>query len=234
MTQRLTHIEARAIISEAFRRCFGREPTRVEAQCVQGIGLLETGYGGHWSAKVPGAVGSNNWGAITAPKSWTGDTFEHRDSKPTDKPGVSDWYVTRFKRYPTPIDGATDLVRTVYLILKRDELVFPHARTGNARGVSTGLYDTKYYTGFGVNRDERIDGHYKKLVSCLHSIAKGCGEPFLNTASDAVEVEPVMPRIADLDDWLQPIVAKSVATELDELAIQQRASRDAWLRGDKD
>jgi hypothetical protein len=176
----LSHKDARSVVEVAFLRRFGRAPTRPEAQCVQAVGWLETNYGGGWK---PGeGLGSNNWGAITAGGSWTGATFEHRDSRPRPD-GTNEWYVTKFRAYKTPADGAEDLVRVVYQLvigrgpsLDRSVMVLRPATQGDVLGVSTGLYDSKYYAGFGKNRDERIAGHYAKMIRSLRQIAKAIGE----------------------------------------------------------
>lgn len=193
----ITHAEARALINEGYRRVFGEEPPRHVAQLVQAVGWLETCYASAWSVKIPGAADSNNWGAITAGREWDGETFEHRDSKPVSSEKLAQWqahwagkakrpeggepdkrgnvwYSTKFRRYPSLQDGATDLVRIVYL--KRDS-VHKAGLAGDALAFSTAMYNTVYYTGFGRTPEERIKNHYRVLCSGISRMCKSIGEP---------------------------------------------------------
>lgn len=197
---RFTHTEARAIICEAFRRVFGREPNRTEAQCAQAVGYIESGYGAHW--KPPG-VDSNNWGAIQAGGSWKGETFVYTDTRPNPD-GTSTPYQIAFRKYPTPIEGAVDLVKRVYTGGKgigREKAVHPFAAKGDTLGFSTGLYDTVYYQGFGPTREDRIRNHHRGLMRAISAMATEIGEP-MPDGSDAPR--PTLrrgdkgPRVAEL------------------------------------
>lgn len=175
----MNHTTARAIITSAFFRRFGRNPTRPEAQLVQAIGDLETDYGRGW--KPPG-TDSHNWGAIQAHSGWRGPTFSYFDTKPQPD-GTSKRYEQAFRAYATDEEGASDLIRTVYLAdfantnRDRELVVLPRARAGDTLGFSTGLYDTGYYEGFGRDKAERIRHHH---AAVLRSIIEQChelGEP---------------------------------------------------------
>jgi len=146
--------------------------------------MLETNCGAGW--RLPEAVGSNNWGAITAGAAWTGDTFEHKDSYP-DADGVNHWYTTKFRKYPTPAAGAKDLICVVYLARPS---VLKAARERNAYAFSAGLYDTVYYKGFGKTREERIAAHHKAVTGCLARIARDLQE---------VSLEPTAQEITDAE-----------------------------------
>lgn len=178
----MNHADARTLIEEGFRRCYGVRPSLSQAQCLQAIGWLETNYGEGWSDKVPGAAGSNNWGAITAGTEWYGSTFEHRDSRP-DASGNNIWYTTRFRRYSAPIDGATDLANIVYLT--RDKAVLSAAEHGATLAFSTALYNTGYYKGFGATPDERITRHHAAVQSAIALQCKALNEPPPYLISDA-------------------------------------------------
>lgn len=59
----------------------------------------------------------HNWGNVTAGPKWTGETFEHTDSRWDDKLGRTVTYTARFRAHPTAEDGAADLwrvLRTTY------------------------------------------------------------------------------------------------------------------------
>lgn len=189
----ISHRDARIMVCEGFRRLYGSEPTRPVAQLVQAVAILETNYGEGWSKKIPGAYGSFNMGAITAGREWTGETFSHRDSYP-DSTGKNIWYETKFRRYPTPQDGMTDLVKVVYL--KRPS-VLAAAKAGDSHGFSAAMYDTTYYKGFGKTREERIANHHRAVTGAIARMCKALGEDppsgavaaELNAAKHDAEIE---------------------------------------------
>lgn len=166
----MDHVAARQHATDGFRAAIGRDPTRPERQCLQAIGALETGYGGGW--KGAGA-GSNNIGAITAGKIWTGATFEYRDSRP-DNQGNNIWYVTKFRKYATPADGWADLARQVYGSKLRPH-VLAAASAGDTHGFSAALYG--YYLGHGATVAERVAGHHRAVLRNLQALCRACSEP---------------------------------------------------------
>ncbi len=192
-----SHRDARVLICEGYRRCFGVEPERSVAQLVQAVGVLEANYGAGWSDAVWDYVdahggGFPTWGAITAGPGWTGKTFEHRDSRPKAD-GTNEWYVTKFRVHDTAADAAKDLVRVVCLAeprgyLPRHKLVMPAAKRGDALAFSAALYDTGYYRGFGPDRNARIAGHHKAVSSALARIGKALGEDPPNIPEDTAEL----------------------------------------------
>jgi flagellum-specific peptidoglycan hydrolase FlgJ len=118
------------------------------------IGGLESHWGDWWP-------GTNNWGAIVADSSWKGPTFEHSDSKYTPEGNVS--YVTKFRAYSTPTEGAADLGR---LLAARYHEALAQAGKGNWLGASQALYDAGYYTGTQP-RKAAIVTHYRNLSKYL-------------------------------------------------------------------
>lgn len=170
----LSHREFRAVLCEAFRRRFSREPTRNEAQFAHAVAELETSCGDGWAD--PEHDKASNFGAIQAGGSWTGPTFTHRDSSPQPD-GSNRWYLTKFRSYQTPVDGAVDLVRVVYQARGREKAVLPAAQAGNSLDVSRGLYQTVYFEGHGRTADERIKHHHLALTKALERIARDLGEP---------------------------------------------------------
>jgi hypothetical protein len=178
-----SHAAARKLAQIALQRTFGGTPTVGEVKVIAGVGWLETQYGTGWSGD---GAGSNNIGAIHADPSWNGETFLTTDTKPTAT-GGSVSYVTRFKAYPTAIDGWMDLVRTAFIVRGRSS-VRAAAQANDWRGVSQGLFDTGYYEGFGATEAERVGNHYKALSSAI-SAADGDASPAVDLPSLTVRVE---------------------------------------------
>ena len=166
-----THAQMRSILAEAFRVGFGRPGSTSELQCLQAVAKLETNYGDGWRGA---GKGSNNIGAIQK-GSWARETFVYTDTRP-NADGTSTPYQTHFRKYPTLLDGAIDLVRVVYKIQRRDVLVLPPAKRGDLAGFSAGLYDSHYYEGWGRNRDERIAHHLKAVKDAVAKQAAALGE----------------------------------------------------------
>jgi peptidoglycan hydrolase-like protein with peptidoglycan-binding domain len=189
---RLSHGDARQVVHEAFRRVFERAPTRSEAQCVQAVGWLETGYGQHW--RPPGDR-SNNWGAIQAHAGWTGPIFSYTDTRPNED-GTSTPYEQAFRAYRSAAKGATDLVRVVFTggrnpvlgshvrfddpLGARHVLALPAATRGDTYAFSGALYDTVYYQGFGRDRSERVEHHHAAVLNACAAMARELREPMPN------------------------------------------------------
>lgn len=231
----LMHREFRQLVCEAFRQRFGREPTRSEAQFAHAVAELETSCGDGWAD--PEHDKANNFGAIQAGGSWTGATFIHRDSSPQPD-GSNRWYVTKFRAYPTAIDGASDLVRVVYLVARkvagvtrdRVTMVLGPATRGDSLGVSTGLYDSGYYEGFGRTREERIGHHHLALTKALERIARDLREP-LPDGVDPPELPARVLRIrmqgSDVA-WMQRALGIEPADGI--FGPRTRAAVVAWQR----
>lgn len=168
----MNHADIRILLREAFRQIFSREATRGEAQCLQAIASLESNYGQGW--KPPGN-GSNNYGAIQAGSSWNGDTFQYTDTRP-NADGTSTPYVTKFRKYPTPIAGAVDLVKVVYMNRGRDKLALAPASAGDTLGFSRGLHASGYYEGHGKTVEDRIANHHKAVERSIRSQAEALHE----------------------------------------------------------
>ena len=186
----MNHIDARQIICQAFFNRFGRQPTRPEAQCVQAVGWLETGYAQYWR---PPGNDSWNWGAIQAGSAWSGAVFTYTDTHP-NADGSSTPYQIAFRKYPTAVDGANDLVRTVYQTNGRDKLVLPAASVGDTLAFSRGLYASKYYEGFGRTAAERITHHHTAVLNACVLMARAIGEPM----PDGSDPPPTPPRVLRL------------------------------------
>jgi hypothetical protein len=168
----MNHQDMRLLLRDAFARVFSRDATLPELQCLQAIAALETSYGQGW--KPPGD-GSNNFGAIQAGAGWTGATFEYTDTHP-NADGSSTPYSVKFRKYATPIDGAIDLTKVVYLNRGRDKLVLAPASKGDTLGFSRGLHESSYYEGFGKTVDDRIANHHKAVERSILQQAEALHE----------------------------------------------------------
>lgn len=168
----MNHADMRLLLRDAFARVFSREPSQPEAQCLQAIAALESNYGQGW--KPPGN-GSNNFGAIQAGASWSGATFQYTDTRP-NADGSSTPYVTKFRKYATPIDGAIDLVKVVYQNRGRDKLALVPAGKGDTLGFSRGLHSSGYFEGFGKTVEDRIANHHKAVERSIRAQADALHE----------------------------------------------------------
>lgn len=183
------HRWARGVITRAFRSVIGREPTLAELQAVHATGALESGYG-RWWCPASGAYAcpgpgcrcveiekgrtSNNWGAVQCSnKPPCGPTcFEHQDSIP-QADGSSKWYRWCYKRYPTPEEGAADVIR----FMQRMGVLDVARSTASSFRVAERMYDQKYYGGFGATRLERILGRMKASDDWIAKVARQLEEP---------------------------------------------------------
>lgn len=181
----LSDLDCRKILEEAFRRQFGREGKRAELQCLQAVAWLETSYASGW--KPPGA-GSWNFGACQAGSSWRGATFIYTDTHPLPD-GTSQPYSVRFRAYPSAVDGAADLVKIVYVNMKRESALVA-AGKGDTAGFSAALHATGYYEGFGATVGQRIGHHHDAVVKAIRRQCKALGEPLPKDIADM----PVPPQ----------------------------------------
>ncbi len=186
----MKHSDMRLLLRDAFARVFGRDATLPELQCLQAVASLESAYGTGW--KPPGN-GSHNYGAIQAGSSWSGPTFGYTDTRP-NADGTSTPYVTKFRKYATPIDGAIDLVKVVYVNRGRDRLALAPAGKGDTLGFSRGLHASGYYEGFGKTVEDRIANHHKAVVASIRAQALALHEP-LPTDIEAAPIKPELLRL---------------------------------------
>lgn len=162
-TNAAAYAQARTLAAEAFEDIVHVPPTTDELRMLEAVALHESTFGAGWRGD---AAGSNNMGAITAGPGWTGDTFEHKDSRPTTE-GTNVWYWTKFRAYPTPLEGWQDLVRVLYIQRPK---VRAAAATGDPRAVAGAMYDSGYYQGQGTTRSARVGGYEQALVNALWEI----------------------------------------------------------------
>jgi hypothetical protein len=157
-----THVQARAFAREALIKRFGEDPAAGEVNALAGIACLETRYSDGW--KGAGA-GSNNMGAEQCGNIWKGDRFIYVDTHP-NVDGSSKAYRACFRKYTSPAAGWLALVDIVYVNRKRNRVREAAQRSDWPR-VSSGLYATGYYEGFGKNSAERISNHLRSLTKAI-------------------------------------------------------------------
>ena len=168
----LSHSEARTLFTDAYRTKYAVTPDRRIVQPLQGVAWLETRYASGWGKA---GAGSWNFGAIQSGRTPCDPSrsFEYTDTSP--KPdGTSTPYRICFRKYASALDGAADLVRVMY---QKRPIVLAAAESGDLYAVSTALYDTVYYQGFGKTREDRIRHHHAALQSAVTRIARALQEP---------------------------------------------------------
>ena len=92
---------------EAFRKVMHRDPTIAEIQYVHSVAWRESNYGLGW--KGTDLEGSNNWGAVHCNNPNQAGCIKHVDVR---SDGSS--YVSYFRTFPTPVDGAANTIRNVF------------------------------------------------------------------------------------------------------------------------
>lgn len=155
--------QAGVLAREAFESVIHTTPTANELRILEAVALHETTFGAGW--KGAGA-GSNNMGAIHATKDWPGETWGGTDTSPTSKGGTIR-YEQAFRKYPTPLEGWQDLVRVLYVQMRRCRAA---ANTGDPREMAKAMRAAGYYQGSGATETERIGGYEQALVNALWEI----------------------------------------------------------------
>ncbi len=136
------------------------ELTPQESVALRGVARLETFYGRGW--RIPSAIGSRNWGAITAgnPKNGScgADAFLHKDSRRDPKTGKLIVYQTCFRKYPTEEAAAKHLAK---VMLKQN--VRAAANNNDLEGISRAMRENRYYLGVAKTREGQIAQHHSAL-----------------------------------------------------------------------
>lgn len=231
------HQWARGIIVAAFKQALGREPTIAEAQLAQAVGSIESGYGKGWKGA---GSGSHNWGAVQT----KGPGFAYQDSTPTAQGQKK--YVTNFKQYASDVDGAADMIRTIFnskqpqgkldpvnqLPVKgalpgpgRGELCLKAAEANDITAFSAAMYYTSYYQGFGFPFTKRIMTHANGLNTQISKISSAIGEAkvvnltdnWLPVTSDRVYLEYVK-KLAGGEKLVSKPEVKPEVAEIDNIA----------------
>lgn len=170
---RLTHTEARALVTLAFTSIFGRAPSAFEAMFLQAIAWLETNYGSGWKGV---GIGSWNMGAIQK-GGWSGSFFEYTDTHPNPD-GTSTPYKIGFRKYPSAQAGFEDLCKVVYLVNVQRKRALVAAAAGDVHAFSTALHNYPcYYEGFGATDAIRIANHAKAVTNAIKLQCAEIGDP---------------------------------------------------------
>lgn len=166
------HQTGRGQLVEGFKIALGDDyqPTLEELQILGAIADLESNYGRGWSGPMQG---SNNWGAITCP-GYDPDTgtcpagcSPNKDSSP-----YSGEYVTCFRRWASPADGAAGLISFIY---KWPE-VQAAIKSGNIDEVSWTMRQRSYFLGFKTDPREAARDHAGALDKRVGEIVSAMGE----------------------------------------------------------
>lgn len=186
------HRWASGIVTQAFQRVMGRQPTPAELQIVMAVSDLESSYGRGWGkGQSTGGQGSHNWGAIQS-TSKTDSSFSHGDSSSQGK------YIAKFKSYPDDISGAADVVNNLFKASRkqhlpdpesgqrtlgpeipgpdRGELIQAAAQSGDTLAFSKAMWYTTYFEGTAPEFTQRILQHAQGIQSRINSIASALGE----------------------------------------------------------
>lgn len=172
---KLTHVTARPVLLDAFKREGIASPTLAELQATQAIGWLECRYG---SARA-----TNNWGCVQCknpiacdvaceqctppPRDGCAPLTDHYAKGP---PKFGAAYCGYYRTYPTPVDGAASLVHELY----RRPAVAPLMPTGDATAIANAMkYGEPHYF------DAEPGGYAKTMEAVASDIAKALGEPWV-------------------------------------------------------
>jgi Transglutaminase-like superfamily len=157
------HRWARPILIQAWQNLFGTSPSVAALQMVGGQASLETVYGYGWSA-ASGGQGSNNWGAVDWTPASSNDYFES-----TDHDAQGNTISVKFKKYDTPLDGATDFLNQALIVRP---LAMNEVDTGNATAYADALRRSHYFVA-------PTDQYALAIYNNAKEIANALGEPLL-------------------------------------------------------
>lgn len=168
----MKHADFRRIVETAWmRRRPGVAMPLGVLQATQVVSFKESGYGQGW--KPPGN-GSNNTGAVQAPKGTPENSFEYNDTHPNPD-GTSTTYTTRFKKYASLEDGVYDQIGCQFA----NPETLQAAINGSLWGVSAGMRKSGYYEGKGATQEDRIRGHFNWIRPGVIEIAQALNEPVM-------------------------------------------------------
>lgn len=165
------HTTGRPQLRAGYLQAQGTEPSPAELQILGAIADLESNYGRGWSGPM---VGSNNWGAITCGASpdesgaCPPGCSPNKDSSP-----YSGEYVTCFRRWATPEEGAAGLVKLLY---KWPEVV-EAIQAGDIDEVSWRMRQRSYFLGTDPDPRKAAATHAGALDRKVGEIVEALGEP---------------------------------------------------------
>lgn len=165
------HAAGRSELIDGYLMERGSEPSAAELQILGAISDLESSYGRGWSGPM---TGSNNWGAITCGASpdesgaCPPGCSPNKDSSP-----YSGEYVTCFRRWATPAEGAAGLIR---LLAKWPE-VWEAIQAGDIDATSLRMRQRNYYLGTDPDPLKAAATHAGALDKRVGEIVDALGEP---------------------------------------------------------
>jgi hypothetical protein len=123
----------------------------------------------------------------------------------------------KFRAYPSALDGATDLVRIVYVNAGRSSALDAAGRE-DTLGFSTALHSTGYYEGFGATVGERIAHHHDAVVAAIRRQAAALAEPLPHDI-DTMPSPPATLRLGakgpDVRRLQEALVARGASLTID-------------------
>lgn len=153
----MSDAEARAVLQQAFAARGLPPPSLSELQGVGAIGRFEGRYGSAFG-------GANNWGAVQCVGKPPCDPAKCVEAGDSHADGSK--YRACFRKYPTPVDGAADLIRELY----RRPGVPEAMRAGDATAVARAMRAARYF--------EAPESQYAKGIELnAAAIAQSIGEP---------------------------------------------------------
>lgn len=203
--------EAAAIMREACKAELGREPSDSELTYCLAIAKLETGFGRGWKGAM---VGSNNWGAVQCSSSAQGSGGSCIPYEDSYADGTR--YKIDFRSYPTPLDGARDVVKHVMVhrpsvakILGADDCTIYRASLAMRRTTYYGGFCPKTVARYGTmgKRTAQRDPQTDAEKSCEHEAvelhAKTVVAPIAAKISSALGLQPM--RLGTFEDAMQAL-----------------------------
>ncbi len=171
------HKWARPVLIEAFRKVKHRDPNLAELQYLHAVAWREGGYGLGWKDAMKG---SNNWGAVQCPGGKAGPNCQpYQDTRPD---GTKYW--AYYRTYPTPVDGAADVVVNVFG-RSRPQTAKALAEGGTVFDASYAMRRERYYEGFCYQATKKYGGTETRKSSL---------QPYLNEATRACAEEAITSR----------------------------------------
>lgn len=138
----------------------------------------------------------HNWGNVTAGPKWTGETYEHRDSRWDEAKGTTVSYTTKFRSHPRPEDGAADLWR---VLQTNHRGAVEAARRGDWWEVPRELRESRYY--IGTKPAQLAIRDYTRVFSGVMALI----------TSATKEPNPMQTRTGSVVAWLATGVLGSLA-----------------------
>ncbi len=162
--------DAAQIVTEAWRRVHGREPTALERTYAQAIARFETGYGRADQFGAMAEQGQFNWGAEQRRRGADGEC------PPGFASGIDQGQVCFFV-FPTDVDAATAFVRT----LTKTRWPTVPAMRGTPEDVATAMRTAPaYYAGVAGSEADKIRAYADGIRRNALAIAQSVPTPSLS------------------------------------------------------